>query len=289
LNPRPDATTIAGLYGDQYFTGGREGIDAEGKPVHDYFAFYQELGEEDRYRTEIRELSRLVTPGRILDVGCSTGRFLALARDAGWEASGVELSPLASSFARDKWGLEVVTGQLADAPFTRGSFDAITLHHVLEHIPDPKGFLAMEVLPLLRPGGVLVLEVPNFTSLESRVNRELWQDLRPMEHLYHFSPSTLSHMVVSAGFEVLRVRTKMASWGVKPALEGLGVPARWTRGIRPPAGWWHDVMPSDAVGDRRSLMPAVRKLLLAGLSVPGIVVERLNLAKRLILHGRRPS
>ena len=68
LNPRPDAATIADLYGEQYFAGGGESIDAEDKPHHDYFAFYQELGEEDRYRAELRELSRFVSPGRILDI-----------------------------------------------------------------------------------------------------------------------------------------------------------------------------------------------------------------------------
>ncbi len=288
LNPRPDASAIVDLYGDQYFVGGREGLDAEDKPIHDYFSFYQEMGEEDRYGAEVRELSRLSTPGRILDIGCSTGRFLALAREAGWEAHGVELSPFASDFARKKWGLPVVTGQLADANYTPGSFDAITMHHVLEHVPTPKAFLATEVLPLLEPGGILVIEVPNFSSIESRVNRETWQDLRPMEHLYHFTPSTLPQLVRTAGFEVLRVETRTAAWGLRPALEGLGVPARWLGGIQPPAGWWQDVKPPSAAEAGPSLMPTLRKLLLAGLDVPGTLVERLNLAKRLVVYGRRP-
>ena len=288
VNPRPDAATIADLYGEQYFAGGGESVDAEDKPHHDYFAFYQELGEEDRYRAELGELSRFVSPGRILDIGCSTGRFLGLAKEAGWDPRGVELSSFAASVAREKWGVEVVTGHLADANYPSGSFDAVTMHHVLEHLPGPMAFLATEVFPLLGPGGVLVLEVPNFSSLESRVNGESWQDLRPVEHLYHFTPSTLPRLVTMAGFEVLRVCTKTASWGVKPALEGFGVPTRWLRGVRPPAEWWQDVTPAEGARGRRSCMPTLRRLLLAGLSVPGGVVERLNLAKRLVLFGRRP-
>jgi 2-polyprenyl-3-methyl-5-hydroxy-6-metoxy-1,4-benzoquinol methylase len=287
LNPKPKASQISELYKYQYFNGEGEGIDDEGRPTHNYLDFYHLIGEEARYKEELKQIERFHAPGRILDIGCSTGRFLAMAKQAGWKPQGIELSESAALFAREKWGLDIVAGELTGGVFPRRSFDVITMHHVLEHLPDPKKFLAREVMPLLDVKGILVIEVPNFASLESRVNGECWQDLRPAEHLYHFTPSSLSAMVRAAGFEVISVRTKSTNWGVKPALQDLGVPYRLLRGIQAPKDWWQDITRQSE--HQQSLMPFLRKCLLCCLSVPGYMTQRLGLAKRLVLIGRKPT
>ena len=77
------------------------------------------------------------TPGRILDVGCSTGVFLDAMRASGWVTLGVEIAPDAAAYARERFNLEVLPGQLLDHQLQSNSFDAITFWDVLEHTFDP--------------------------------------------------------------------------------------------------------------------------------------------------------
>ena len=99
--------------------------------------------------------------GRLLDVGCGIGTFLRLAREQSWESHGVEPSRSGSAFAQEMYKLDVQCGEIFDANFPTAHFDAITLYHVLEHIPELNPFLS-ELRRVLKPQtGTLVIEVPN--------------------------------------------------------------------------------------------------------------------------------
>ena len=138
--------------------------------------------------------------GRLLDVGCGSGQFLANMRDLGWEVMGVEPDPEAARVAREKLGLEVCQGTLAESEFPQDSFDVVTMSHVIEHVPDPLGLLK-ECKGILKPGGRLVLVTPNIESLGARVFGEFWRGWEPPRHLFLFSPRTLSRCVESAGLQ----------------------------------------------------------------------------------------
>jgi SAM-dependent methyltransferase len=144
-------------------------------------------------------------PGRVLDVGCGDGDFLASLRDAGWEVAGVEISPAACARARAK-GIEVHQGDLMTAAFPSGRFDAVTFWHVLEHLPEPRRELR-EARRILRPGGVLVAEVPDADSVTFRVCRERWHGLDVPRHLQHFDRGTVRQLLLRAGFDVVRLTT----------------------------------------------------------------------------------
>jgi SAM-dependent methyltransferase len=150
----------------------------------------------------LREL-RDVATGRLLDVGCGKGRFLAAARDAGWQVLGVEFSPTSAAAARLAHGVDVVSGDFLEAPL-EGDFDVITMWHVLEHLPDPAAAIG-RAAELLRPGGRLVVSVPNVDSLQARLGGERWFHLDLPRHLFHFGPRSLSAMVGRAGFHVTRI------------------------------------------------------------------------------------
>jgi SAM-dependent methyltransferase len=150
----------------------------------------------------IREL-RGITPGRLLDVGCGKGRFLAAARDAGWEVLGVEFAPASAEAARAAYGIEVAIGDFVELPL-EGSFDAVTMWHVLEHLPDPFAAVA-RAAELLRPGGRLVVSVPNIESLQARLGGERWFHLDLPRHLMHFTPRSLSALVARTGMRVERI------------------------------------------------------------------------------------
>jgi SAM-dependent methyltransferase len=140
--------------------------------------------------------------GRVLDVGCSTGLFLHEMALGGWAAQGVELTPSAVCYARERFGLTVFEGMLEDAPLTAGSFDAVTYWDVLEHVYSPMATLA-RTAELLRPGGIVAINVPNWDAFDRRLFGRHWQGYDPPRHLYVFNRATLGALLDRAGFEVL--------------------------------------------------------------------------------------
>jgi 2-polyprenyl-3-methyl-5-hydroxy-6-metoxy-1,4-benzoquinol methylase len=152
--------------------------------------------------------------GRLLDIGCGNGTFLAAMRECGWDVLGVEPDPEAARLAREISGLHVVTGTLEEARLTANSIDAITLNHVIEHVPDPISMLE-EICRVLRVGGKLVIATPNIESLGHRVSGASWPDLDPPRHLHLFSLRALRAVAEKAGLQIqcLRSRVAFRSWG----------------------------------------------------------------------------
>lgn len=171
-----------------------------------------EFAIQDRIaRRHLAETRRSVKSGRLLDVGCSIGQFAALARDAGFVVSGLEMNDITAAFARSHFGLEVTEGTIHDAPLAAGSLDVLTMFDVIEHVPDPLGDLR-KAWDLLAPGGRLVLSTPNIDGLFPRASLPLagtlgyWPHPEPPYHLYQFSAKTLGAMVEKAGFTVTSTR-----------------------------------------------------------------------------------
>lgn len=144
--------------------------------------------------------------GRLLDVGCGSGAFLALMRDLGWMVQGIELDGRAAALARQQFNLDVAEGPLEQAGFADNSFDAVNVSHVVEHVYDP-GRLLRECRRVLRPAGKLIVTTPNINSMGHRVFRDAWRGLEPPRHLYVFSPDALKHCVFGLGFRVEKITT----------------------------------------------------------------------------------
>ena len=147
---------------------------------------------------------------RLLDIGCSSGLFLAEAREVGFTVSGAELSPETGAFARDHFALDIHTGDWREAGHEPGSLDVVTLFDVIEHLPDPLAELAA-IRRLLKPGGLLLQSTPNIDGLFPRLSYLLarrldyWPHPEPPHHLYQFSTRTLTEMTALAGYEPLRI------------------------------------------------------------------------------------
>lgn len=140
-----------------------------------------------------------VRTGRVLDVGCATGIFLDGMRRWGWQAYGVEPNPMASAYARERLGLDVITAELETAGLPEATFDVVTLWDVLEHVPDPRRTL-VEVRRVLRPGGLLVLSLPNIESVEARLFGRYWAGWDQPRHLALFPLSVLVRLLNETGF-----------------------------------------------------------------------------------------
>ncbi|RIH84528.1 Ubiquinone biosynthesis O-methyltransferase [Calidithermus terrae] len=143
--------------------------------------------------------------GRLLDVGCGSGDFMARMRDLGWQVAGVEPDPTAAQLAQQR-GLEVHQGTLEEAGLAEESFDVVTLNHVIEHLPDPISVL-QTCRRLLREGGKIVIATPNSRSLGSRYFGQAWLDWDPPRHLYLFTRYSLGECVHRSGLCPLEVRT----------------------------------------------------------------------------------
>jgi SAM-dependent methyltransferase len=156
--------------------------------------------------------------GRLLDVGCGYGVFLAAARRRGWECSGIDVSEVGVAYAIDHFGLEDIRrGHLESAAYASGSFDAITMFNLLEHVSDPRALLE-EAVRLLRPGGVLLVRVPNmafhdllwripgFPRLGRRAGLVYLGGVAPPQHLFGFRPRTLAAMLESVGLDGSQLR-----------------------------------------------------------------------------------
>jgi len=140
----------------------------------------------------------------VLDVGCATGTFLAMAPD-GWERCGLDVSEYAVTAARRTVGGEVVCGELGAAPWSERSFDLVTLWDVLDHLSDPVSALR-QCRRLLREDGLLIAHVTNIGSRFARVCRNGWHLLIPPTHLHYLTPSSARRVLEATGYRLLRIR-----------------------------------------------------------------------------------
>jgi len=147
-----------------------------------------------------------VKPGKILDVGCGSGRFLSIMKAAGWDVAGVENDPAAAKIARERYDIPVVAGTLEEAGVADGLFDCVTLSHVIEHVRDPVGLLR-ECHRVLKSKGLLVVTTPNIASLGHTKFRQNWLHLDPPRHFFLFSPKTLGAVAKHSRFQTVQVRT----------------------------------------------------------------------------------
>lgn len=156
--------------------------------------------------------------GRLLDIGCGFGLFVSLAQDQGWEAHGVDLSDVAVSYAREVRGVASVRRcSLEDAGFSRGSFEAVTMWNVLEHVSDPLATLR-QVHGLLAEDGLLLVRVPNMSFHHAvrtcgpllplagiRRKPPYLGGISPPKHLFGFNPRTLRGLLERAGYRPLTI------------------------------------------------------------------------------------
>jgi len=123
----------------------------------------------------------------------------------GWKVMGIEPDPKAARIAQEHFDVDVFIGTLEDASLLKGTFDAITMHHVIEHMPDPLATLH-RCFQLLKSNGKLALVTPNIKSLGHHLFKKSWLAIDP-RHLVLFSPSTLRQALMDVGFRVLFCRT----------------------------------------------------------------------------------
>lgn len=184
-------------YDDNYFADYAGG---------DYFATEALRRHEARVRLRLVRQATGPAATQLLEVGSAAGFFMDEARKSRWSVRGIEPAEGPATYARTKLGLDVVSTFAEDAELPASSVDAVCLWHTLEHIPDPADLLR-NLLAALRPGGVLVIEIPNGASLLAKRSGSDWFALEPEVHVAQWTPTALGAVLASCGYAVDRVYT----------------------------------------------------------------------------------
>lgn len=188
--PEMDEIELASFYPRQYW--GSEGSPSE-----------QWIRSSQAEKTKFLKRAGLFA-GRVLDIGCGSGYFLRALEPENWERFGVENGKSAAEFASRWLGKDrIFPGTIIEAGFQDSFFDVVTFWSVLEHTNEPRKNL-MEVRRILRPGGSLIIQVPNADSYQARWFGGQWFALDAPRHRYHFSVRTLAHLLSEIGFQIYR-------------------------------------------------------------------------------------
>jgi SAM-dependent methyltransferase len=191
----PDGFDPAVIYTQEYFQGGV----SDG--YYDYLGSDALLAREHAHRLAL--VRSYVPAGKLLEIGCASGGFLAAAREH-FAVQGIDVSAFAVDAARQR-GLDVAVGSLEECRILAPPYDAVVAFDTVEHLPRPHRTLG-EVLSLLRPGGCLVLTTGDAHSLLARLAGRSWRLLTPPQHLWFFDAHTMETLLTGLGFEVLAVR-----------------------------------------------------------------------------------
>ncbi len=226
LHPRPSAQELAQYYPDHVTVVRRDG---EGTWLEQARQWLKQIVAEEWYgyrpqpnvirashfrllrkvmgfpfRPFLRQVPRQRSGGRVLDIGCGSGGYLAFLTKLGWTCHGIEPGPKSRAYAQEVLGLTVHHGPLQSCRFPDSFFDVVTMWHVIEHLPDPLETL-QEIRRILKPDGIIMLRTPNVDSLEARLFRGHWYGLDPPRHLFVLAPDTIRAMLERSGFVITRL------------------------------------------------------------------------------------
>ncbi|MBP7506963.1 MAG: class I SAM-dependent methyltransferase [Prolixibacteraceae bacterium] len=189
-NPRPDNSELQKFYSEEYFIEGH---------------YEEDFLRQRMYEIEIDEIvKRIGRQGRFLDVGCAVGKFLQTLPDT-FEKWGTEFSEDAARMGRDKFNLNIISGQVRDAPLPLNYFDVVQMRGVLEHSQNPYEDLT-KIRMVLKDSGLLrISQLPNIGGISARLFKTRFNQVKPGEHLYYFTPKTLKLMLDKTGFRIVSI------------------------------------------------------------------------------------
>lgn len=194
-NPQPREDDLVAYYGPEYFQ----------RSAGKFLELPMRRDVRLRFTRYLSEVRRHAPGPRVLDVGCGTGLFLLVCREAGLEGTGVELSDYAAAIGREQLGLDIRTGRLEHFEEPR-PFDAVTMWDFLEHTRDPLAVLRA-ARERLDDDGCLFLTVPNVGSWWARAMGSRWVGFeKASEHLFYFTTRSLGLLLKRAGFDPITIR-----------------------------------------------------------------------------------
>lgn len=140
----------------------------------------------------------------LLDLGAGTGGFASVMQRSGWTVSALEPDEAARSKAAELYALSLEdSSKLFELEASK--FDAITLWHVIEHV-HPLHAYVEQLKKILKPGGIIFIAVPNYTSYDASLYKQFWAAYDTPRHLYHFSPTAMQQLLQLHGLHLMAIK-----------------------------------------------------------------------------------
>jgi 2-polyprenyl-3-methyl-5-hydroxy-6-metoxy-1,4-benzoquinol methylase len=197
-NPRPEDEKLGDYYkSEEYISHSNTSKGIVSKMYH--------LVRNYTLKKKIDLVSKHVSRGTILDYGCGTGMFLNVCKQSGWEAFGMEPDNGARKIAAEMSLKTYEDKKALKSGIENKKLDAITLWHVLEHVTDLNETLSF-FKENLKPDGVLIIAVPNYTSYDAKYYKEFWAAYDVPRHLYHFEINSITKLLSPYGFKLIETK-----------------------------------------------------------------------------------
>jgi SAM-dependent methyltransferase len=197
LDPHPAPEELSRYYPDNYWYAPDETAASRMEEA------YRRLVLRDHVGFVARALRCSSARGPLMDVGCGGGLFLGMMRERGFRVIGLDSSPAAAAIAWSRQQAPSICADMEKAPVRPGSLAGITMFHVMEHLHDPRAYLAA-AHNLLAADGRLVVQVPNVASWQFRLLGRAWNGVDVPRHLFDFRDRDMEKLLDSCGFEVAR-------------------------------------------------------------------------------------
>lgn len=174
--------------------------------------YYKFAIDADRriFAKRLELIEGYVKKGAFLDIGCSIGTFLEVAKAGGWDSMlGIEPNPNSALVCKEK-GLSVINNFFgSDLAGTLQKFDAVYIGDVIEHLADPKEIL-QNIYRILKPNGIVMIVTPNFDSLAARLLQ-----IKPFEHILYFTKTSMMHLIEMTDFKIEKITTTTRDRSIK--------------------------------------------------------------------------
>lgn len=194
--PRPDKDKIGDYYKSEEYYSHQENKKGFIPKVY-------ERVKKTNLKHKYQLASKGLNVGTLLDIGCGVGDFLHTAETHGWDCLGVEPSEDAKAIAQKRMKGKIISSEELET-LSDGSFDLITMWHVLEHVDDLKWQIA-QLQRLVKSSGRVVIALPNYKSYDGQYYKELWAAYDVPRHLNHFNRNTLAKIFKTSGLELIKM------------------------------------------------------------------------------------
>ena len=232
VNPRPTADAIWAYYPSTQYVAHQPNRKDEGHAIGNMARRLMFSGKASGFRATLTRVHNTLSyrmflpspaPGKVLDIGCGTGGYLAQWKKLGWTVEGLEPTPHVAAIARERLGATIHEGVIETAKLPEGHYDVITMCHSLEHTYSPRTAL-LRAFRALKPGGHILIMVPNFAAWERAAFGANWLALEVPRHLFHFEPPVLRRALRDTGFVGVQVGgSAMADGTIRHIRRALGL------------------------------------------------------------------
>lgn len=201
INPRLDSKIL-----DQLYNKDNKDFDDQHFKTNINYYLNTKKDDEKTFEKRLKLIQKYKKSGKLLDIGCSIGTFMDVARKNGWDVFGIDLSKASIDYCKKELKLNAKQGKLEDMKFPPNSFDVIIMSDLLEHVPSPISTLE-EANHILKKNGLLFITTPNIGGITAKLMGTKWIHLKSREHIYYFTPKTIEKALSKTGFKFIKCKS----------------------------------------------------------------------------------